>query len=462
MSLRTRLAISFTVLLLIVIGSVGVVASRSVNEILIAQLDRDLATFSERGPVPGDGHAEEPQRGDFEGEEDGEFLRPIAEVVVDAQGEIVLARQSGYRDDPDPLPDVSELPETTEPVRLPSVDGSLDYRAVATRLPDGATLVRAAPLTDAASATSALIRTLVLGGSGVLLLGGAATWWSVERSMRPVEQMVDTAEAIASGDLSRRVPQLDSGTELGRLGTSLNEMLAHIEHAVDVERDTNDRLRQFVADASHELRTPIAAISGYAELRRKGGLEGAEDKAWSRIESEGNRMGSLVEDLLMLARLGQGRPLRVGRFDMPGVVRNAIQDHTVIDPARPVTLRAPDTLDMEGDEERFHQVITSLLSNVRVHTPPGTTVEVAVRDLGHRVEVAVTDDGPGIPIEALQQVFDRFFRADPSRSRRSGGSGLGLAIVEAIVTAHGGTVAASNVPGAGARISMTLPKHQTV
>jgi two-component system OmpR family sensor kinase len=134
----------------------------------------------------------------------------------------------------------------------------------------------------------------------------------------------------------------------------------------------------------------------------------------------------------------------------------------VIDPARPVTLRAPDTLDMEGDEERFHQVITSLLSNVRVHTPPGTTVEVAVRDLGHRVEVAVTDDGPGIPIEALQQVFDRFFRADPSRSRRSGGSGLGLAIVEAIVTAHGGTVAASNVPGAGARISMTLPKHQTV
>jgi two-component system OmpR family sensor kinase len=238
-------------------------------------------------------------------------------------------------------------------------------------------------------------------------------------------------------------------------------MLTHIEEAVEVEMEAQDRLRRFVADASHELRTPVTAISGYAELRRRGGLTTPEEeeKAWSRIESEGRRMGSLVEDLLTLTRLGQGKPLDLAQVDLARVARNAAQDHQVIDPERPITVIATDALVIEADEERLHQVISNLLSNVRVHTPPWTKVEIALVERNDDIVIVVADDGIGFPEADLDHVFDRFYRADPSRSRRSGGSGLGLAIVAAIVIAHGGTVEASNVEGGGAKIGITLPRR---
>jgi two-component system, OmpR family, sensor kinase len=464
MSLRTKLVISFTGLLLLVILTVGFIATRSVEGILVAQIDRTLVGFMERGPIfrsfpppaPG-GDSDEVRAGDEQ------FLRPIAEVVVDEAGAILAALPSGFTDDPDPLPDVSALPEGPGPVFLPSVDDSLEYRAVIATGPDGTQLVRAAPLTDVEAATSALIRTLALAGLGVLFLGGAATWWTVEGSLRPVDQMVETAEAIASGDLSRRVPDLEPGTELGRLGSSLNEMLTHIEHAVKTEKEGQERLRQFVADASHELRTPVTAISGYAELRRRGGLATPEeeDRAWSRIESEGHRMGSLVEDLLTLTRLGTGKPLHISEVDVAQVARNAAADHCVIDPERPVTVTGPESVLIRADEERLHQVLTSLLSNVRIHTPPWTSVVIDVADRDQMVIIDVADNGAGFPDAGLEHVFDRFYRADPSRSRQSGGSGLGLAIVEAIVTAHGGMVRASNVEDGGARITISLPRAPT-
>jgi two-component system OmpR family sensor kinase len=275
--------------------------------------------------------------------------------------------------------------------------------------------------------------------------------------------MVETAEAIAGGDLTRRVPDLPPGTELGRLGGSLNEMLTHIEHALKVERAGQERLRRFVADASHELRTPLAAVAGYAELRRRGGLATAddEDKAWSRIESESRRMGSLIEDLLMLARLDQSQPLRFEPVDLAAIVGDAAADHRAIAPDRPIEVDAPDSLMVEGDGERLHQVVSNLLSNARVHTPPGTGVNAAVgSDSDGTVRIEVTDDGPGIAGDAVDRVFERFYRADQSRSRRSGGSGLGLAIVQAIVAAHGGTVGASNVEGRGARFAVTLPSRR--
>ncbi|HEY4606900.1 MAG TPA: ATP-binding protein [Acidimicrobiia bacterium] len=467
MSLRTRLVISFTVLLLVVIAAVGLVASRSIEGILIDQIDRVLVGFVERGQILGQFI---PRPDGEEGDED--FHRDIAEIVVGEDEEILVSRPSGFADEPDPLPDVSDLPDTERPVFLAAVDGSLRYRAVSVRLPEGMdlpggvslaeeiTLVRATPLTDVEAASDGLIRTLALAGVGVLLLGGGATWWTVDHSMRPVEQMVETAEAIASGDLARRVPDPDDDTELGRLGHSLNEMLAHIEEAVETERSGRERLRQFIADASHELRTPLTAISGYAELRRKGGLdnEELEEKAWSRIESEGNRMGTLIEDLLMLTRLGQSQPLRIGNVDLVRVARDAAVDHQVIDPDRPISVTGVESAVIEADEERLLQVITSLLSNVRVHTPIGTTVAINVSEEPDRVVIEVTDDGPGIPEKAIGHVFDRFYRADPSRSRRSGGSGLGLSIVEAIVKAHGGEVTASTAEGGGARITVSLPR----
>jgi two-component system OmpR family sensor kinase len=465
--LRTRLVISFTVLLLAVVVAVGLAASRSIEGILIEQVDRVLVGFAERGPFLR-------QPGPEPDEVDRRLIhRDIAEMVLNADGGVEFSAPSGFADDPDPLPDVSELPTGTQPVFLAAVDGSLRYRAIVshfpegyelpggTRLAEGTSVVRAAPLRDVQTAGEELLRTVALAGAAVLLLGGTATWWTVKRSMNPVEHMVGTAEAIASGDLTRRVPELEPGTELARLGGALNVMLTHVEEALDIEREAQDRLRRFVADASHELRTPITAISGYAELRRKGGLTNPEEeeKAWSRIESEGKRMGSLVEDLLTLARLGQEKPLQLTEVDLALVARNAAGDHQVIDAERPVTVTAPDSLVIEADEERLHQVITNLLSNVRVHTPPWTKVEIDVAEQDHEIVIGVADNGLGFPEADLEHVFDRFYRADPSRSRRSGGSGLGLAIVEAIVTAHGGTVRASNLQGRGARISITLPRR---
>jgi len=464
MSLRTRLVISFTVLLLVAILAVGFVASQSTQDILVSQIDRTLLGIAERGPVPDPRPGEaspssEPPPQDEQSDVDT-FLRPTAEVVLTEDGVVVIARPSGFADDPDPLPDVAGLEDGSGFLYLDAVDGTLRYRALVRDLPEGEQVVLAWPLKEVGAATSELIRTLLLAGAGVLLLGATATWWTVRQSMRPVDEMVDTAEAIAGGDLTRRVPETSPNTELGRLGFSLNEMLAHLEDAVETERDAKERLRRFVADASHELRTPLATIAGYAELRGKGGLPTPQDeeKAWSRIESESGRMALLIEDLLVLARLDQSQGLRVGAVDAAQIVRDAAGDHAATDPQRPIRVDAPESVILEADEERLIQVITSLLANVRVHTPEGTEIDVIVRPAGGVVSIDVIDDGPGIPEAALDQIFDRFYRADPSRSRSSGGAGLGLAIVRAIVEAHGGTVSASRAESGGTRIAIELPE----
>ena len=465
MSLRTRLVISFTVLLLIAIVAIGFVASRSSQDILVAQIDRTLLGIAERGPSPELRPGEAPRSNEPppDSQVGGDtFLRPTAEIVVTDDGEVVLARPSGFVDDPDPLPDVSGLAGESGFVSLDAVDGSLRYRALIRDLPDGHQVVLAAPLEEVAAATSELIRTLLLAGAGVLLIGATATWWTVRQSMRPVDEMVDTAEAIAGGDLTRRVPETDPNTELGRLGISLNEMLAHLEEAVETERDAKERLRRFVADASHELRTPLATIAGYAELRSKGGLPTpeAENKAWSRVESEGRRMALLIEDLLVLARLDQSQGLRLDEVDAAQIARDAAADHGAIDSQRPIRVDSPDSVLLVADRERLAQIIASLLSNIRVHTPPGTEIDLVVKSGDDAISIDVIDDGPGIPEDSLGQVFDRFYRADPSRSRSSGGAGLGLSIVQAITEAHGGTVSASRVESGGTRIAIELPLVQ--
>ena len=452
MTLQTRLVVSFSILLLVVIAAVGLVATQSVERVLIDQIDNALLRFEGRGRQPN-----LPQG--FRPPTDEEFLRPVGEIFIDANGSMVEARPSGFTDDPDPLPDLTTLPEESGLLYLDSVDNSLRYRASIAHLEDGTTIVRVIPLDDFAGATSALIRTLLIAGGGVLLVGGAVTWWTVRRAMAPIEEMVETAEAIAAGDLTQRVPDRGTENELGRLGVSLNEMLGHIEKAVDTEREAKERLRRFVADASHELRTPIATIAGYSELRRHGGLSDAadEDRAWGRVESESLRMAALIEDLLTLARLGQGQPLQIEPADVVQLTRDAVDDHRVMAPDRPITLDSPETVVVGCDAGRIFQVVTSLLSNARAHTPPGTSVEVEIIEANESVELSVTDSGPGIPTEALPHVFERFYRADSSRSRKSGGSGLGLAIVEAIISAHAGEVTASNVKSGGARITFTIP-----
>jgi two-component system, OmpR family, sensor kinase len=454
-SLRARLVLSFTAMLLVVIVAVGLVASRSVKTILVAQIDQTLVGFSTRQPGPGQIPLPGPGF-EFDGQQS---LSPIAGVVIDADGQIVASRPSGFSDDPDPLPNVTNLPDNGEPFYLASADGALEYRGIVVALPDGLSLVLAEPLTEVNAAVAALLPTMFLAGAGVLLLGAAATLWMVQLFMRPVDQMVQTAEAIAAGDLTRRVPQLESGTELGRLGDSLNEMLGTIEEAVGTEREAQERLRRFVADASHELRTPLSVISGYAELRRKGGLADAddEDNAWSRVDKESQRMAALVEDLLTLARLGQSQRLDLSSFDLVEAARTAAKDHEVIDPSRPVSVVAQGAVTLVGDENRIHQALANLLSNVRSHTPPGTMVDIEIEAAGDDVHLSVSDDGPGFGLDAANKLFDPFYRSDPSRSRSSGGSGLGLAIVDAIVTAHGGSVTARNGEQGGAVVAIDLP-----
>lgn len=463
MALRTKLVLSFTGLLLLVIGTVGIVVSRSMETILVDQIDNTLVGFVNRGPATPpapDGPSPGVPPADIE---DDAVRRDIAEVWIAPDGTVVAARPSGFADDPDPLPDVSDLSPGPGPMTIPAVDGSLEYRAVAQEIRDGSTLVRAYPLDGVADATSALIRTLTIGGLIVLFIGAVATYWMVRRSMRPVDHMVDTAEAIAGGDLTQRVDELSPNTELGRLSTSINAMLVTIEESVESEREGQERLRQFVGDASHELRTPITAISGYAQLHRQGGLTDPEaaTKAWSRIESESSRMRSLTEDLLTLTRLGQSQPLNIERVDLVRVCHDAAADHRAIDPTRPVSVEGPETLFIEVDRNRLHQVVSNLLANARVHTPPGTTIAIDAAIEGDRATFSVDDDGPGIPDDAREHVFDRFYRADASRSRKSGGSGLGLAIVQAIVTAHHGEVSAEESVSGGARLVVKIPLRQS-
>lgn len=457
MTLRSRLIIAFTVLLLTVVTLVGFVAVRSTRRVLIEQIDDRLVTvlnqagrFNPDRPGPGTGQGPGADR----------FL---AEMVLGPDGEILRASPSGLEGDPDPLPDTSALLELPEPaariVTIPASSGGFEYRAGVVRTSDGLTVVFAQPLREVTSATQAITQRLLLAGGLVLIIGGGAVWYTVRRGMRPVDDMIETASAIAEGDLTRRVPPADPESELGQLGTALNHMLASLEGAFAAEARANETLKQFVADASHELRTPLAAIIGYAELFRKGAFSkpAEADHAMGRIEAEARRMKRLVDELLLLARLDLAQALVRGPVEVSAIARDSAADSLAIDPDRPITIVAPEEVWIEGDGERITQVVANLLANVRSHTQPGIPAVIDVRRDNGDAVIAVRDHGSGFPPDAIGHIFDRFYRADQSRSRKSGGSGLGLAIVDAIARAHGGRVEAANEPDGGARITVRLP-----
>jgi two-component system OmpR family sensor kinase len=236
-------------------------------------------------------------------------------------------------------------------------------------------------------------------------------------------------------------------------------MLTSIEGSFEAETRAKERLKQFVADASHELRTPIAAISGYAELYRKGAIDrqGGTDHAMGRIEAESRRMRHLVDDLLLLARLDLDQPLAKQPVDLTQIVADAVADSRAIDPQRLIEVETSGRILVSGDPERLTQVVSNLLTNARTHTPSGTPVRIEAREEDGFVDLAVVDQGPGFPADSLESVFDRFYRADESRSRKSGGTGLGLAIVAAVARAHGGSARAENLATGGARVVVRIP-----
>ncbi|MDM7855439.1 sensor histidine kinase [Cellulomonas alba] len=329
----------------------------------------------------------------------------------------------------------------------------------------------ALPLGGAQDTFQSMVLVLLLTGVAILVIGAVAGWWAVRRSLRSLHEIEDTAAAIAAGDLSRRVPSAPATTEVGRLGAALNTMLAQIEDAFDVRTASEARMRRFVADASHELRTPLATIRGYGELYRMGALTSKDqvDDTMRRIESSATRMGGLVEDLLALARLDEGRPLQLGPVDLTVLAADAVSDLHALDPSRTARL-VPLTeggsggpFVVIGEEARLRQVLANLVGNVVQHTPEGTRVEIAVGSGegpggAPRGVVEVRDHGPGIDPEHAKRVFERFYRVDASRGRTSGGgAGLGMAIVAAIVSAHHGEVTLAQTPDGGTTVRVALP-----
>ncbi|MFD4685799.1 ATP-binding protein [Streptomyces sp. NPDC058461] len=414
--------------------------------------DDDLALFVTRGPQPNGTLAARVETGlitearvGAESADDtdvtGMTAKPLTAAQLTALGEVA-------RDGAD------------HTVTLPGLG---DYRVRYAEGDKGAYHV-GIPTVDADTTVTTLVLVEVSVTAAGLLAAGIAGWVLVSVATRPLRKVAATATRVAelplhSGEvnLSERVPEAetDPHTEVGRVGAALNRMLDHVHGALHARQESETRVRQFVADASHELRTPLASIRGYAELTRRGRERVGPDTrhALGRIESEAGRMTLLVEDLLLLARLDAGRPLRFGPADVVPLVVDTVSDARAAGPDHVWRLRLPDDgvpVAVSADPERLHQVLVNLLANARTHTPPGTTVTARVERRGPWVCVDVHDDGPGIPPELLPYVFERFARGDSARARVSGSTGstgLGLAIVRAVATAHGGEVTVESRPG---------------
>ena len=363
-------------------------------------------------------------------------------------------------------PDGSQAAYFTAASRTP---GGPSFRVLAQKDPgSGDVFVTAVPLTDQDSTLHTLFVTEVAVTAAALVLALIGGWWLVRLGLRPLEDVEATADSIAAGNLDQRVPGANQPTEVGRLARALNVMLERIQTAFDARlrsearlKDNEQHLRQFVADASHELRTPIAAVSAYAELFERYAADNPEDlpRVAAGIRLETARMDRLVNDLLTLARLDEGLPLERTPVELVSLVSEAVRTAATVGPEWPVHFSATRPVEISGDKDRLRQVVDNLLANVRAHTQPGTPATVQVEQVGDEAEIVVRDSGPGMPADAARRVFERFYRADKARTRPHGGSGLGLSIVAAIVAAHGGTVTADSGPGEGMTVTVHLPNR---
>jgi two-component system OmpR family sensor kinase len=462
LTLRTRLLIGLVLLAAIGLSVTGVVTYHELQTYLLNRVDGQLE------------HAQQPALffADFHGGQGNAeaLLPPGTWAQVRAADGTVLGTNPGSLDNQGPptLPDKLGTGEELFTVHGPHyrvLSGSLREFGVrdpttrqVTSVPGR--LIVAIPLNDVDATLHRLLFVELVVAAGVLLALAALAWWVVKLGLRPLQEMQVTAGAIAAGDLSRRVETADERTEVGRLGLALNQMLQQIEHAFDERAASEARLRRFVGDASHELRTPLTSIRGYAELFRRGAAERPEDlaKAMRRIEEEADRMGVLVDDLLLLARLDQGRPLERAPVDLTRIVGDAVDDARAVAPGRRIEYSPNGAVVVPGDEVRLRQVMANLLQNAVRHTPTDTPVHVRVTTDDDDAIIEVRDEGPGMPTDEADRAFERFWRGDASRTRASGGTGLGLAIVAAIADAHGGSASVDTAPGQGATFRVHLPK----
>lgn len=464
MTLRRRLIIGIVALLAAVTVIIGVLTVVALRGFLVERLDEQLANANGRSEIA------------FGGGQPG-GVSQIIQRPGQSEGTLVALVRSGVLVGANIL-DVDGQPVTLDGtnaeglVGLPldgkphtvtlGTDG--DYRVISTQMPDGQVLVTGLPFTEVNETVLRLgLLVGVIGVAGLVAAAFAGTV-VVRGALRPLDRVAATATRVSELQLDRgevalaeRVPPADADprTEVGRVGAALNRMLEHVTSALTARQASENKVRTFVADASHELRTPLASIRGYAELTRRGGHKLPKDvvHALGRVESESIRMTALVEDLLLLARLDEGRALEGTDVDLSRLLVDAVADASAAGPDHVWQLELPDEpVQVEGDAPRLHQVVTNLLANARVHTPAGTTVTVSARAAESGAVIEVLDDGPGIDPELVPTVFERFARGDVSRSRASGATGLGstglgLAIVSAVVEAHGGTASVESSPG---------------
>jgi two-component system OmpR family sensor kinase len=480
--LRARLVAIISLLLAAGLGIAGVLTTTVVSSFLVQQVDDELRTASvDLNPILLSLQSDIPQAlpSDY-----------YVQITYENDEVKALGAEAAARFGRPDLPTMT-LEEAKESDSKPftvrsatDAAGSESWRVVALPVTVRATgepavIQVSLPLVGMDRTVSILTRTLIMSGLGIVLLGGLTAWVLVERSLRSLRTVEHTAAQIAAGDLTLRVPEAPRSTEMGSLAASLNAMLTQIERAFAAQEASEVRMRQFVSDASHELRTPVATIRGYGELYRMGALDSTDkvDDTMLRIEDAARRMGALVNDLLVLARLDEGRPVAREDVDLVALARDSVQDLHALDPTREVALvpldadaapgdpagQVPEKLVVEGDNDRLRQVVTNLIGNVARHTPAGTPAQIAlgVRKADGRAVLEVRDHGPGLDEEQGKRIFERFYRADSSRTRESGGSGLGMAIVAAIVGTHGGHVEVAPTDGGGLTVRVTLPSVPT-
>ena len=468
-SLRNRLILAAVFLASLAIIASDFAANTALRSYLISQVDNQLFSISSGSLERLDRAGIAPQSEFEESRSPFRVLQPIRGVptstsltLLDREGNLIgqvggeLAGQNfgvtGLK--------VSQVEKyENKPFTIEGEGRNPDVRALALVLPTGMGSVIAANSLEEVDKTLSQLRFLFFFlGLIAILLTALVSRWIIAISLRPLDKVEETAEAIAAGDLSARLPAAKPDTEVGRLTTSLNMMLSRIEQSFSVRVESENKLRRFVADASHELRTPLTAIRGFAELHRQGAVSGEEKtkELISRIEGESIRMSSLVEDLLLLARLDQARELDFEPVDLNTLIVEVVASAKAAGPDHPIELNLPqEELFVLGDSRRIHQVVANLLANARTHTPLGTKINVTARQTLAEVIIEVADNGPGLSKSDQERIFERFFRADPARVRNSGeGSGLGLSIVDAVMKAHGGYVSVKSDLDKGATFTL--------
>ncbi len=461
-SLHTRLTVGVLVLTAVGLLLAAVATNVLLRTYLVAGLDQQLMSaprFEGGLPEQDSSSTSRPQ-----------LPSPFVITRIDSQGtvtDVIRGTQVGDL----PSPDVSGITAARvqslhgQPFDLASADGSATYRAVAFPARDGSGSVTVVAIPTSSADDTARKIALASLAVGLFTLGlvGLLSRYVIRVGLRPLDQIEQTAERIAAGDLSERVPEMPEGTEIGRLSDSLNTMLGQIEEAFQERAESEDRLRRFVSDASHELRTPLTAIRGYAELSRTGVYTDDESRtrAAARIEEEAARMGVLVDDMLLLARLDQQRPLERAPLDVLDVVGAAAEGLRAAAPDREVVVSGVGSARIVGDAMRLRQVVDNLATNARVHTTPGTSITFDVEASDGWARISVRDEGPGMDPVEVERAFERFYRGDPSRTRaRGAGTGLGLSIAQAVVGAHGGDVALVSSPEGGTTVTLRLPLAQ--